>query len=289
MTSQTPCTACSWTPERQAYCRYHSNVKLFYECSDRGIWSIGSELILKERGNNPPSFEAQNLRFVKEKTSIPVPTVIAEWEEDNERYFMIITRVPGKPLNEVWSTLRNDEKHKLAKQAVNYLRELRDLQAPRMEGLGGEPVWDNPLFGDEFRASHGPMSSDNELWTEMEKALSTVPVPERARQRLWERMPTAAPCTFTHGDMNLSNFMVKNGHLTGIIDWELSGYFPVWRESVGALISMSIEDLEWKKLLLQHMPVHADACEFFIDLYCVRHPYDIETRERARKLFEDLN
>lgn len=287
MASETPCTACSWSPKRQARSHYNSNVKIFYECSDTGIWSIGSELIVKERRNSrPPSFEAQNMRFVKENTSIPVPTIIADWVE-NQRHFLVVKRVPGKPLKEIWSTLTDNEKDGISKQAASYLRELSKLQASRMESLDGMPVWDPALFGDDFKGSHGPLSLDDELFAEMTKTLSDVP--KRALQRLRKRMPTAGPYTFTHGDMNISNFIVNDGNLTGIINWEASGYFPVWRESVGALITSSLdpEDMEWKKLLLQHIPRDADALEFFMDLYCLRHPFDDESRERARKFLEE--
>lgn len=57
MTVEAPCSACSWSSERQDGCYYDSHVKLFYGVSDRGVWSLGSNLILKERSNNPPNFE----------------------------------------------------------------------------------------------------------------------------------------------------------------------------------------------------------------------------------------
>lgn len=62
----------------------------------------------------------------------------------------------------------------------------------------------------------------------MEKALEKVP--EKARQRLQKRMPPAGPFTFTHGDLTNVNIIVKDGHLAGIIDWEVSGFYPVWWE-----------------------------------------------------------
>lgn len=34
----------------------------------------------------------------------------------------------------------------------------------------------------------------------------------------------------THGDLNLSNIIVKNDKIEAIIDWEMSGYFPWWAE-----------------------------------------------------------
>lgn len=57
-------------------------------------------------------------------------------------------------------------------------------------------------------------------------------------------MPTAAPYTSTHNDLTNVNIMVENGHLTGIIDWERSGYLPVWWEYVCTSVGDSEEDAE---------------------------------------------
>ena len=76
-----PCSACSWTTERQKYCSYESHVELFYEAGDRGVWSLGSNLILKDQGPSLSTFEVPNIQFVQEETSIPVPTIVESWEE----------------------------------------------------------------------------------------------------------------------------------------------------------------------------------------------------------------
>lgn len=39
--------------------------------------------------------------------------------------------------------------------------------------------------------------------------------------------PVCTPYTFTHGDLNCQNIIVKDGELAGILDWESAGYFPV--------------------------------------------------------------
>ncbi|KAL6228713.1 hypothetical protein BDW75DRAFT_226411 [Aspergillus navahoensis] len=77
--SSDPCAACSWTTERQNHCNYNSNLKLFYEAGDRGVWSLDSRLILQDRGASLPTFEVPNIQFVREQTSIPVPAVVESW------------------------------------------------------------------------------------------------------------------------------------------------------------------------------------------------------------------
>ncbi len=137
---------CSWTLERQKRCRYHSNVKLFYSASDRGVWSLGSKLILKERSSGPPNFKAINIQFLQATTTIPIPDVVQEWNDADGRYFIITRRMPGQPLNEVWASMSAVEKDGVAGQTARFLEQLRDLCSLRMQSLDGSPLFGNFLF-----------------------------------------------------------------------------------------------------------------------------------------------
>ncbi|KAL4876745.1 kinase-like protein [Aspergillus karnatakaensis] len=263
MESSSPCTACSWTIERQNQCWYESHVKLFYEAGNRGVWSVGSTMILKDRGPGVSTREVPNVRFVEENTSIPVPTVVETWDEhDTGRTFILLKRVPGEPLNEAWPKLSADEKESIAKQTAEYLLQLRTLQSENIQALDGGPVYCNFLFPAKPNdLPHGPLTSDDELWADMERCLQHIP--EAARIRLRSLMPPGAPYTFTHNDLTNVNIMVEGGRLTGIIDWEWSGYFPVWWEYVNTSVPDSEEDREWKTLLRKYMPDYEAARQFW--------------------------
>jgi aminoglycoside phosphotransferase len=279
-----PCSACSWTAERQNACHYYSGIKLFYGTSDRGVWSLGSQFILKERSTNPPNFEAQNIHFLKEKTSIPVPTIVKDWKEDDGRYFMLTERICGEPLNVVWPTLSTADRERIAKQTAEYLLELRELQSLQMQSLDGGPIYSAFLFPNGYGVPHGPLSSDDELWGEMVKSLEKVP--EKACQRLRQRMPTAIPSTFTHGDLTDVNIVIKDNNLAGILDWEASGYFPVWWEFTCAGIGLGKQDQEWKSLLRKYMPDHSKAREFWLSFYALRRYPNLD--EEGEKLLQAL-
>ena len=261
------CSACSWSPTRQEGCRYNSNVKIFYGVSDRGAWSLGSKLILKERSIKPPNFEAPNIWFLAERTSIPIPKIVEEWQDDNGSYFLLTKRIQGRPLNEIWPTMSGLDKERVAKQAAEYIIQLRQLHSNRMESLGGQPLYSAFLFPNGYGIGHGPLSSDDELWAEMSLALSKVP--EEICLKLRQRMPTATPYTFTHGDLTNVNIIVDNSNLAGILDWESSGYFPVWWEFTCAGISLGEEDKEWKDLLRNHLPDHTEARDFWMDFFAL--------------------
>lgn len=79
--------------------------------------------------------------------------------------------------------------------------------------------------------------------------------------------------------------MVENGNLTGILDWEASGYFPVWWEFTCAGIGLGQEDKEWKTLLQKYMPDHTAAREFWLSFYALSKYPDLD--ERGLALLKD--
>ena len=174
---------------------------------------------------------------------------------------MLTKRIHGESLDAAWPTLSTADRERIAKQTAECLLQLRKLHLPQMQSLDGQPIYSAFLFPNGYGLPHGPLSSDDELWREMAKSLETVP--EKARQRLRERMPSASPYTYTHGDLTIVNIIVKDGNLAGILDWEASGYFPVWWEFTCAGIGLGEEDFEWKNLLRKHIPDYTAAREFW--------------------------
>ncbi|KAJ5090701.1 hypothetical protein N7532_009385 [Penicillium argentinense] len=240
MAAENTCSACSWSPERKKHCHYNSHIKIFYEASDRGS----------------SNFEYRNYQFLSENTSIPTPQIVDLWEEDNGSYFLLTIRIPGKPLNEACFSLSEAEKENIAKQTADYLMQLRGIQLSQMEILDGKPLYSVFLFGGEFGEGNGPLTSDDELWNEISQCLSDVP--EEIRSKLRAQMPTATLNTFTHATLPIGN-----GNVTGILDWEASGFYPVWWESACPSLAYCQEDKEWKALLRKHMPDHTDGRNFW--------------------------
>ncbi|CAH0025517.1 unnamed protein product [Clonostachys rhizophaga] len=205
-------------------------------------------------------------------------TVIKDWSE-NSRHFIINEKLTGETLNIAWSRLSPDQRRRIAKQTADYITELRKLHSPRIQSLTGETVYSTFLFLAGPTAPHGPFSSDQELWAELDKAL--VNVPKKAPQRLQTMMPAATPYTFTHGDLTNVNIMVDKGNLTGIIDWETGGYFPVWWEFTSASVGLGQEDKDWKTLLQEYMPQFKEANEFWLDFFSLSRYPKLDSRATA--------
>jgi aminoglycoside phosphotransferase (APT) family kinase protein len=261
-------------------------VKLFYGAGDRGAWSLGTKFILKDRGTNPPIYEGINTRFIKEKTTIPIPAVAQEWTENNNRHFLIAERVPGLTLEEHWPKMSQADREDLAKETAEYLAQLRQLHSPKMQSVHGQPLYCAFLFSGDHGSPHGPLSSADELWAEMSGELDDIP--EKVRELIRQRMPHPEPWTFTHGDLTICNIMVdpNTNKLSGIIDWEASGYYPVWWEFACASIGLSEDDRQWKELLRKYTVDYTPAYEFGKDVKACTWDQDW-AKERRKSLWQD--
>ncbi|EER39532.1 conserved hypothetical protein [Histoplasma capsulatum H143] len=252
---ESQCPTCDWSDSKRKTCRYTSHVKLFYGADTRGVWSVGSDVVLKERPNIGSQDEMANIQFVKENTQIPIPSVI------------------------------NSDKERIADQVAKCLVQLRSLQSPQMQSLNHRPLYSGWLFLREPLTPHGPFTSETEFWDYL--SLKLTKLPKEALARLRTRLPTSAPYTFTHGDLTFCNIIVKDGNLAGILDWEDAGYFPVWWEYVAATIGLGEGDAEWKALLRGKLGYDClEAKNFWRDVYSLHFYPDLD--EAGQQLLETL-
>lgn len=100
-------------------------------------------------------------------------------------------------------------------------------------------------------------------------------------------MPPATLYTFTHGDLSTDNILIKDGNISGIIDWEPRGYFPTRWEWTATKACQSDHDREWKTLLQKHMDEHVDAHEFWSDYYALS-IYPSFNERRRESLLKEL-
>jgi Ser/Thr protein kinase RdoA (MazF antagonist) len=198
--------------------------------------------------------------------------VAQDWTEES-RHFTMVERVPGVPLEKIWSSMPQSAREELAHCTAEYLGQLRSLQSETMGSVDGSPLYCGFLFprkgNKACQVPHGPLKTAEELWGELEKSLDMdgLDVPQAVRVQLRDRMPNPAPWTFTHGDLTSCNIMVDptTYELTGIIDWEWSGYFPVWWEFAFAVVGLGQEDKEWKDLLRGNLANYEEALDWWLD------------------------
>ncbi|KAI1841185.1 hypothetical protein JX265_000524 [Neoarthrinium moseri] len=104
-------------------------------------------------------------------------------------------------------------------------------------------------------------------------------------------MPRSKPYTLTHGDLTSVNIMVKDGNLSGFIDFEYSGYYPRWWEYARHAMWFSEEDRQWKDLLRKYMRNHDEMNEAGSRWWracnaLAKYPDKDTTQERLKELFD---
>jgi aminoglycoside phosphotransferase (APT) family kinase protein len=266
------CIACGWTLDKQKRCHYSSHLKLFYGAFKRGVWSIGSDVILKDRPDEGPKakIEVKTLNHLATYTDIPVPKVLRDWVDRDGRYFVLNERISGQTLEEAWPSLSDPQKLAIADQVVQVRKQLRSVTSTSIQCIDQSPCYPGLLFFD--LEPRGPFHSDQELWDTL--SISLYHLPPQVLENLKKRLPKCEPYVLTHCDLNLGNIMIQDGKVVSILDWEYAAYFPIWYEYVSASFGFTDMDVEWKGLLRERLGVHDEAHEdakaFWTDLCNLR-------------------
>ncbi|EFR04180.1 protein kinase subdomain-containing protein [Nannizzia gypsea CBS 118893] len=262
----TPCPTCGWSDLRRSRCSHTSQVKLVNAVSNRAWWNVGSDMILKEDPHDKwQTSEVANLEFVQENTTIPVPTIAKDWVQSDNRHFLLMERIPGETMDKLYHKLSTEEMEGIAEQVAEFIQQLRPLQSPEICGIGGTPLHNGWVFLNNMEPA-GPFSSDEELWDFMKDGLA--------------RLPTKAV------DLDPENIVIKDGKVTGILDWEFSGYYPVWWQYVAAGKG-SPEEVKWLEIMERKIKdPYPEARQWHKDL---RHlSFYLDLTEDGKKTLERL-
>jgi aminoglycoside phosphotransferase len=179
--------------------------------------------------------EAAAMRLVAEKTDVPVPIVYEAGVLRTDRY-ILMDRIEGVALREAWSDMSPEHQRSVLSQLKRYVAEWRKIKGPHFGGVSGGPCedvifkhpWDWPT-----EATYGPYASRKAFNEGVVTALRNSRHQGAPRNDLLEaeiRKSEGEEAIFTHGDLNTCNIMVKDGVVTGVLDWGAAGYSVRARE-----------------------------------------------------------
>ena len=159
-------------------------------------------------------------------------------------HVIFMTFIPSVTLEKVWANVTDRNKTSIQHELNEIFLKLRKLKKSsnqRLGGLNGEGVKNDFMFGhrssevmttaaefEDFQFSACPRASKS--WVAYLR--SFLPTPSE-------------DCVFTHGDVWMANIMVKldensNSYtVSGLIDWENSGFYPESQESVRLLSGLT--------------------------------------------------
>ncbi|KAG7091276.1 hypothetical protein E1B28_010325 [Marasmius oreades] len=199
--------------------------------------------------------EAEAIRIVKARTSIPVPTVL-----DALDGCFIMTRLPGEPLGNLFSEMEGEQLSAIQNSLSSIIQQLRDITSDE-KGVVSGPLHSLPCCDinrvDEL--AFGPFHDVAEFH---EYLLSRTPPQYQISARAKAAKAYARPfqVVFTHGDLNLRNILVKDRQITGIVDWTCAGWYPEYWEH-GKAIYVHRRFKKWLDVWSNILPNYEDVLD----------------------------
>jgi serine/threonine protein kinase len=175
--------------------------------------------------------EAEALDLVIAKTKIPVPRVYCAFTKHGKSY-ILMEKMKGRPLDTLWHRLSDAQKDEICNQLRNYLEELRLIAAPEPGRVGN--VSYQALIDPRLpKAPCGPFESvqtfqKHLIWKSKDDK------GDAGRRKLIDSAERDSPTCLSHCDLNMSNILIDGNGITGIIDWEMAGWYPEYWEYVMA-------------------------------------------------------
>lgn len=247
--------------------------------------SKSSKYILKcdRAGKRGLLKEAWTMRYLREMTSISLPTVYAILTAKTGHVILVMEYIPYPTLGEAWPTLEDAEKEDAVKQLAAYFTELRALPSPGFYGcwlppefgnLGKQPLVDflfTPLESDYNFG--GPFDTMEQLAKGLGDCLQTANVLEPTRSAFYagiipKILSTESRPVFTHADLQLRNMIRKEDGQIVMLDWELSGWYPeCWEYCITAFAADHKTD--WTTYIPKFLPEAPKEFCLFAILRCL--------------------
>lgn len=227
-----------------------------WEGHGRGaVFKCGKDIVVKVVHGLADLTEYKTLQYLAENApDIPAPKPhgllnLPEWK------VIFMSYVPSMTLAQAWPTLDHDQKSSIQHQLEDILCRLRSLRHPDghpLGGVGGEGVKDHRR--EQYR-------SDKVINTGAEFEDFQFSIPHGGSESYIRFLRSFLPppmqsSVFTHGDFRQDNIMVvinaneDSVMISGIIDWEDSGFYPDYHESMKATNNMTAaEEDDWYQFL----------------------------------------
>ena len=193
------------------------------------------------------------LYLARHGADIPVPQALGMLTSNRIAY-IFMSLVPGTTVDQVWPKLHHEQKASIRQQLENIFLKLRRLKLPNNVALGGVAGEGCKDTRRHTRICREPMST----CAEFEDFRFSNPVfgsPVYISLLRDISSGHTATVVFSHGDLRPENVVVHaeqhgNYTITGILDWEKSGFYPDYFECLKATSNMSPSDADdWYEYL----------------------------------------
>lgn len=209
------------------------------------------------------------MTYVRQKTSVPLPAILQvclEDESDQKKCWILMERLPGCQLGSAWPEMDDKARAETIRQLRSHLEQLHQLHPPQaglVGSISGGPVYDHRLSN---MHTCGPFVSVAEFHDFLVAPVTQCPHPEQvAKYR--SQLPDTYATRFSHADLSGENILVdaSTGTVTGILDWEMAGFWPEWWEYRKALFGARSRPW-WIEILNQVMKEYSREADLDMDV-----------------------
>ena len=248
-----------------------------WECPIRGaVLKCSDEIVAKVIKGLNDSTEYTSMQYLVEHAP-DIPSPRPHGLIDFAPFKVIfMSYIPSVTLTKTWPTLTYEQKVSVQHQLDDIFGRLRKLKQPDgsiLGGVGGEGVKD--LHRELYR-------SDKVLETGTEFEDFKFSIPHDGSESYIRFLrgllpPSVQESVFTHGDFRTDNIMVKMDEnidcvVTGIIDWEDSGFYPDYHESTKVTNALNTrENNDWYQYLPPSIAPSTFAVRWLVDRLWDRH------------------
>ena len=171
--------------------------------------------------------EIEGLRAAK-ALGVPAPAVLEVRTAPERHLEFLMELVPGDSLETVWPDMSAAEKEDIARQLGKIVSLMRTApQGEALIGGTGGPARDLRYIGDR---TGGPFTTEADF---NDFQMDFYPsIPDGVRRAICQGISCNHQMKFSHADLSPRNIIVKDGRITGLVDWEFPGWYPEYWEYV---------------------------------------------------------
>ncbi|QUC16612.1 uncharacterized protein UV8b_00853 [Ustilaginoidea virens] len=186
--------------------------------------------------------EAEALK-VASRAGIPAPSVHDVHTASNGESRIRMDYIEGQSLDKLWPDMCAAQRKDLARQLREIVEKMRSVVPPPhlIGACDGTEIRDTRLYFTYHSAPCRDEGGFNEfLLSSLHKQ-----IPPLVREAFSSRLGTNHRIVLSHCDLTPRNILVQDGRITGLVDWEDSGWYPEYWEYVKFFHRTA--DKDWKQ------------------------------------------
>ena len=244
---------------------------------EKFVVKVCPEAVVKVDKNFTDFTEYTTLQYLEShKPDFPAPRPLGLLTSETTAY-IFMSFVPGVTLEHAWHDLQSSEKEAIAKDIDKLFNNLRQLTLPDGMPLGGTAGEGCKDARRHVKVKKTPINTSAQFWDfQVSDARHGTQIYLEFLRRL-TRPCRESVCVFTHGDLRTANILVQLGdddrwRVTGIIDWEMSGFYPEEFECTKVTNCLAIDETsDWYHYLPPCVSPSRYALAWLSDLAWDRH------------------